>query len=260
MDVRRMILAAGLVAAMAGCSLATDAPGEPGERAASSSPAGTAPAQQAGGADSSPKKVDPRRGGLELGFGEFAITLEANEIRPGPVTFVVRNGGRLVHGFEIQIEDVDHDNSGPGSSDDDGFKLEGPAFGPGETVRLHAELAPGVYEVECFVAEHDDMGMRAMLVVRQGAPLVRPEPALVADRVEISDFAFAPDQLAVDVGTELTWVNADPTAHTVTARDGSFDSGTVDAGGRFRTTFTEPGTFEYLCQIHPTMRGSVRVG
>ena len=40
------------------------------------------------GADqSTSRKVDPRRGGLELGFGEFAITLEAAEIRPGPVTF-----------------------------------------------------------------------------------------------------------------------------------------------------------------------------
>ena len=127
---------------------------------------------------SAARMVDPRRGGLELGFGEFAITLEATEIRPGPVTFVVRNGGQLLHGFEMEIEERGGDSSGHGSGHD-GLKLEGPAFGPGETIRIPTELAPGVYEIECFVANHDDMGMRATLVVRRNAPLVRvdPEPA-----------------------------------------------------------------------------------
>jgi plastocyanin len=172
---------------------------------------------------------------------------------------VIRNGGRLVHGFEIEIEERG-DNSGPGSSHDDGLKMEGPAFGPGETVRLGADLAPGVYEIECFVAEHDDMGMRATLVVRRDAPLVRVErPSATSDSVEIADFAFLPRSIEVDAGTTVTWHNADPTAHTVSARDGAFDSGTLDPGSGFETTFAQPGTFAYFCQIHPTMRGSVRV-
>ena len=205
--------------------------------------------------------MDPRRGGLELGFGEFAITLEAEEIRPGPVTVVVRNGGELVHGFEIKIEETDGDHSGPGhSGDGDGFEAEGPAFGPGETVRIRLDLAPGIYEIECFVAEHDDLGMRATLVVRRGAPLVPADPESTApDRVEIGDFAFAPVQIEVQAGTKVSWGNADPTAHTVTARDGSFDSGTLDPGSEFSNTFEHGGTFRYFCQIHPTMQGAVRV-
>ena len=209
-------------------------------------------------ADLGPGRVDPRRGGFELGFGEFAITMEAEEIRPGPVTFVVRNGGALVHGFEIEGEDGDGDNSGPGHG---GLKLEGPAFGPGEVVRIRADLPPGVYEIECFVAEHDDRGMRAFLVVRRGAPLVRTEdPAGATNEVEISDFAFSPPSLEVEVGTEVTWANADPTPHTVTAEGGAFDSGTLDPEQGFSTVFEQAGEFRYVCEIHPTMRGVVRVG
>lgn len=65
--------------------------------AVSADPAATA--VPSGSASAAPGSLDPRRDGLELGFGEFAITLEAGEIRPGPVTFVIRNGGQLVHGF-----------------------------------------------------------------------------------------------------------------------------------------------------------------
>ena len=56
------------------------------------------------------------------------------------------NGGQLVHGFEMEIEERG-DSSGHGSGHD-GLKIEGPAFGPGETIRIATELAPGVYAIE----------------------------------------------------------------------------------------------------------------
>ena len=73
-----------------------------------------------------------------------------------------------MHGFEIEAEDDDGDHSGPGNGE---LKLEGPEFGPDDVVRIRADLPAGVYEVECFVGEHDDRGMRATLIVRPGAPL-----------------------------------------------------------------------------------------
>ena len=79
------------------------------------------------------------------------------------------------------------------------------------------------------------------------------------DEVEIGDFAFAPGEIEVGIGSEVTWRNVDPAAHTVTDRDGSFDSGTVDPGSAFSTAFEHGGTFRYFCQIHPTMHGTVRV-
>ena len=253
MDLKISIVALIAALGIGACSVADGgdglAPAVSADTAATAVPSGSAPAATG--------VVDPRRGGLELGFGEFAITLEAGEIRPGPVTFVIRNGGRLVHGFEMEIEERG-DGSGHGSGHD-GLKIEGPAFGPGETIRIPTELAPGEYEIECFVAEHDDMGMRATLIVRRGAPLVRVDPGPVEGQIEIADFAFAPTPIEVSVGTTVTWRNLDPTAHTVSASDGSFDSGTLGSDARFETAFERAGTFDYFCQIHPTMRGSVRV-
>ena len=258
MNGKWLVASVALVLAGMGCSAGNGAT----RTNAEDRPGGTSePAPSADSATpTSTRLVDPRDGGLELGFGEFAITLEAGEIRPGPVTFVVRNRGELVHGFEIESEE-DGDNSGHGHGDDgDRFKLEGPAFGPGETVRLPANLAPGVYEIECFVAEHDDRGMRATLVVRRGAPLVRADrQAGVPGGVEISDFAFSPPRIEIETGAEVSWENLDPTAHTVTADDGSFDSGTLDPRSAFSATFQEAGTFGYVCRIHPSMRGVVRV-
>ena len=213
----------------------------------------TAPSESTGQAEG---RVDPRHGGFELTFGEYAITLEAAEIRPGRVEFVIRNGGTMIHGFEIEARDDDGDHSGPGHGE---LKLEGPAFGAGETVRMSADLPPGVYEIECFVAEHDDLGMRTTLVVREDAPLVPADSTAASDTVQIADFAFSPDVVEIGTGAEVTWRNDDPTAHTVTADDGSFDSESVDSSDDFTQRFTEPGTYPYFCQIHPTMRGSVRV-
>jgi len=257
MNMDRPILVMALTLAGAACSLA----GGQTRQAAqdTSDPAGVTTSTEPP-TPSAPRRADPRRGGLELGFGEFAITLEAEEIRPGPVTFVIRNGGALVHGFEIEIEEAgDHSGSGH-SGGGDRFKVEGPAFGPGESVNIPLDLGPGVYEVECFVADHDDLGMRATLVVRRDAPLVRADPkATATDRVEIGDFAFSPSSILIESGSVVTWRNEDPAPHTVTARAGSFDSGTLDPGSDFATAFDRAGTFEYFCQIHPTMQGAVRV-
>src|SRR5262245_30230378 len=122
----------------------------PGASGAASAPPASNPPKQAKAV-----KVDPRRGGLEVGFGEFAVVPEAKAIRPGKVTLVVRNGGQLTHGFEMK----DDDGLESGKNDGRRLKVEGPRFGPGETYRLTVTLAPGRYELECYVANHDDLGM-----------------------------------------------------------------------------------------------------
>ena len=166
-----------------GVGASADAAGSPASNATSAD-------GDRGGTSAAGRRIDPRRGGLDLGFGEWAIALEADRVRPGPITFVIRNAGTMIHGFEIEAEDDDGDHSGPGHGE---LKLEGPAFDPGETVRIDAVLPAGRYEIECFVAEHDARGMRATLIVERGAPLVAAEPAgVVADEVSIADFAFSP--------------------------------------------------------------------
>jgi plastocyanin len=203
------------------------------------------------------KKVDPRKDGLDVGFGEFAITLEAKAIKPGPVTLVIHNGGKLVHGFEMKAHGGGS-NSGHGGGGD-GFKIEAPTFGPNDTIRIKANLPVGTYEIECYVANHDALGMRTTLFVREDAPLISPQTAAPGE-VLIQGFAFAPGATTVQTGTTVVWKNTDPTEHTVTAKDGSFSSDPLPSGGGYRVTFDQAGSFAYYCAIHPTtMNGTIQV-
>ncbi|HEX2040972.1 MAG TPA: cupredoxin family copper-binding protein [Acidimicrobiales bacterium] len=78
-------------------------------------------------------------------------------------------------------------------------------------------------------------------------------------RVTIKGFAFAPDRITVRVGSVVSWRNDDSAPHTVTADDGSFDSGSKSMGQAFEHTFTKAGEVTYKCTIHPTMKGTVLV-
>ncbi len=80
-----------------------------------------------------------------------------------------------------------------------------------------------------------------------------------ANVVSIADFAFDAPMLEVPVGTTVEWVNNDSFTHSVVAEDGSFQSEDLAPGDRFTFTFTTPGSFAYLCGIHPSMRGTIVV-
>ena len=201
-------------------------------------------------------KVDPRAGGFEIGLGEWALLPEARAIRPGRVTFVIRNRGKFEHGFEIEIRRVDDDHSHGGHDDDDAETEE---LRPGQVARITLDLAPGVYEIECNVSHHDDLGMRGVLEVREDAPLVvPPRSAATRSKVDIAGFAFKPATLKTTAGKVVTWRNLDPAPHTATGKQ--FSSPQLGKGGSFQRRFARPGTYAYLCALHPGMRGKVIVG
>lgn len=253
----RGALAAAVLVALAACAgggaaeapRAEDAP----QKASEKRSAEAEPVARAAGRS---KRVDPRKGGFEIVLGEWAVTPEAKAIRPGRVTFVIHNRGTMDHGYEMELEGGD--SSGPGSGDL--FKAESELVLPGETTRMTVTLGPGIYEIECLVDGHDDMGMEGVLEVRAGAPLVEvKEPAQDPGSVSIAGFAFAPALAEVPVGTEVVWRNEDPADHTVTSLDGSFGSDALAAGDSFSHRFTKPGLYEYRCAIHPEMKGKVKV-
>jgi plastocyanin len=99
------------------------------------------------------------------------------------------------------------------------------------------------------------------LLALSAATPVRPVAAQAAATVEVQvvDFAFEPAMVMIEAGDTVTWTNAGVRPHTVTADDGSFDSGRLDPGEQFSFTFNEPGTFAYVCGFHPEMQGSVMV-
>lgn len=85
------------------------------------------------------------------------------------------------------------------------------------------------------------------------------EVALSSIGVRIANFSFGPNELEIKVGTTVTWTNEDSVAHTATSDDGSFDSGSLRQGSSYSFTFSEPGTFSYICTFHPSMTGTITV-
>jgi plastocyanin len=83
--------------------------------------------------------------------------------------------------------------------------------------------------------------------------------AVRSAEVEIEDFAYHPDPVTIEEGGKVIWKNRDSAPHTATADDGSFDTGTIEEGKLKSETFKEPGTFTYICSIHPDMHGTVEV-
>lgn len=77
--------------------------------------------------------------------------------------------------------------------------------------------------------------------------------------VTVSGFSFEPQPLEAKVGQEVVWENEDTVLHTATAEDGSFDVELDGAGSSGRHTFTEAGTYDYLCSVHESMTGQIVV-
>jgi plastocyanin len=78
--------------------------------------------------------------------------------------------------------------------------------------------------------------------------------------VSIQDFNFSPASITVKPGTTVTWINQGQANHTVTHNGGAFDSGTLHPGQSYSHKFNKAGSYDYHCEIHSSMRGTIVVG
>lgn len=86
-----------------------------------------------------------------------------------------------------------------------------------------------------------------------------PDPA--PGQVVSPGFLFCPAEVTVAAGSEVRWTNADAAPHSLTATgaEPAFDSGTLTTGQTFTFRLDRPGTYQYFCRLHPSMRGTVTV-
>lgn len=75
--------------------------------------------------------------------------------------------------------------------------------------------------------------------------------------VSIQNFAFNPQSVTISPGDTVKWTNFDSVPHTIDGTD--FASDALQNGDSFSHTFTETGTYDYKCSIHPSMTGVVIV-
>jgi plastocyanin len=102
----------------------------------------------------------------------------------------------------------------------------------------------------------------AFVAVAVAAPAFGADAAKAAKgarhQVVMEAVAYAPPALTVHRGDTVVWVNRDAFPHTVTAA-GTFDSGPIGASASWRYVVTKPGSFEYICTLHPNMKGTLKV-
>ncbi|MBI2658257.1 cupredoxin family copper-binding protein [Candidatus Woesearchaeota archaeon] len=86
-----------------------------------------------------------------------------------------------------------------------------------------------------------------------------PEQTAKTVQVSIKSFKFTPADVAVNVGDIVVWTNEDSAPHTVESSDGTLRSDELSKGDSFSFKFTKAGKYNYICGIHPGMKGSVTV-
>jgi len=102
----------------------------------------------------------------------------------------------------------------------------------------------------------------AFVFLFAASPRVKAGPAAEEKdkyQVTIDNFSFGPAELTVPKGTKVTWVNKDDVPHTVVSTEGKFKSQALDTDEEFSFVFSDPGTFEYYCSLHPKMTAKVVV-
>ncbi len=112
--------------------------------------------------------------------------------------------------------------------------------------------------VTVSLIEPEGMGTAGAESAQEASPAAGA--AAESTAVEIKDFAFNPPTTEVPIGGSVTWTNGDNVPHTATGLDReALQSGAIEFDASFTQTFDTAGTYEYFCEFHPNMKGSIVV-
>jgi plastocyanin len=231
--------------------------------------------------------------GVAASINKTLLTFEAKVGET--IRFDVIDVGNLVHSFHLHDAELISEFGNPGTPVPDAVLGLEPGTADSVLVNL---TQPGIFLFHCHVVQHADAGMIGILIVEpsNGTVTSVPRPnntiyTLTANSSQTTNTSaislstltassggaqvsilpnagtnetspgYSPDTIHVVIGVNntVTWTNNDQVTHTVTAIDGSFDSGLMQPGQIFVHTFTAPGNYTYHCQIHPWMNGTVIV-
>ena len=90
----------------------------------------------------------------------------------------------------------------------------------------------------------------------EAAPHEHGEPATGAPAaIAMDGTTFTPPELHVSVGETVTWTNKDPFPHNVSSSQAHMHSPDIPADGTWSFTPERAGRFDYVCTLHPGMKG-----
>ncbi|MSP98185.1 MAG: hypothetical protein EXR29_13420 [Betaproteobacteria bacterium] len=114
----------------------------------------------------------------------------------------------------------------------------------------------------CFECHkpHENMDFVMSLARLSGTALGAAQKPSGPLTVAIAEFLFGPQTATVRVGQTLTWTNVDDSPHQVTVLGATeLRTAIVKKGESTSMQFTNPGTFDYICGLHPGMKGKIEV-
>lgn len=182
-----------------------------------------------------------------------SVTVIDQEVKDGSVTVpeVVSDGQGWI------VIHADQDGS-PGQV------LGHAAVGPGFNQDVQVEIDTANVTDTLWAMLHEDTGEQGVYEFPGGDPPVRVNDQIVVQPFEVTGAGmttaqqtikmvgttFDPKEITVPVGTTVVWENTSGLTHTITADDGSFDSGPLGPGDTFEVTFTQAGEVPYHCEFH----------
>ncbi len=171
---------------------------------------------------------------------------------------------------EVALDDIlaaEHAITGPESAENIGTYIAcGDVTGEVTDGMLMIELLEldgSGFMGEAMLMDNGDGTTDVTVTIMQSGAMATP--AASADSasdvmVDITDFAYNEASVTIPVGGSVTWTNNDSAPHTATAQDREvLQSGTLNQGESFTEVFETPGTYEYFCEFHPNMSGTVIV-
>jgi plastocyanin len=100
----------------------------------------------------------------------------------------------------------------------------------------------------------------ALVAVAPSATSAQNPPAIVIhEGGDPTSWGYTPATTSIPVGTTLTWTNSGAFPHDAASTDGSWKTPLLDPGASGSVTFTNPGTYAYICTPHPWMQATIVV-
>ena len=70
---------------------------------------------------------------------------------------------------------------------------------------------------------------------------------------------FDQSDISIYKNSTITWINYDSSSHTASSLENKFDSGYLNNNQHYSFKFLDAGIYTYRCNLHPSMRGEIRV-
>ncbi len=80
-----------------------------------------------------------------------------------------------------------------------------------------------------------------------------------ASAISIAEFLFGPEKLQIKAGGTATWTNVDDSPHWIAVQGAKMNTPVMVKGQSASLKFDKPGTYGYLCGLHPAMKGTIEV-